>query len=224
MAARTSSTHNSPSAKRTTRKHPLLVTFEGIDGCGKTTQLALACKHLRALGYDVAKLREPGSTAVAEKIRRILLDKRLDMADTTELLLYEAARSDLVATHIAPLLKAGKIVLCDRFYDSTTAYQGYGRKLDINIVRRLHKIAVGDCIPDLTFVFDLPLKTAFARRGKSTDRLESQSRAFFQRVRKGFLEIARTESRRVKVIDASRGINSVFADVTRILQRRLGRS
>lgn len=208
-----------------TRTSPrgLLVTFEGIDGCGKSTQWKLARRFLKSQGYQVTALREPGSTPTAEKIRRVLLDKRLSMSDLTELLLYEAARSDLTAGKIEPLLRAGAIVLCDRFYDSTTAYQGYGRKLDLLTVRSLHKIAVGALKPNLTFVFDLDLKTAFARRGRRLDRLEAQPRAFHRRVRHGFLEIARLEPRRVKVIDAGRSPEQVFEDVQGHLLKALRR-
>jgi len=207
------------------RKKPrgLLITFEGIDGCGKSTQLALTRQYLTKLGHAVHSLREPGSTEIAERIRSILLDARLDMADTTELLLYEAARAELTAREIAPLLEKNRLVLCDRYYDSTTAYQGFGRRLDIRMVRNLHRVAVGDIKPDLTLVFDLNPKAAAARLSDSPDRLEAQSLAFHKRVRRGFLEIARKEGRRVKVIDATRPIQIVFEDVKRHLSRKLSR-
>jgi len=201
----------------------LFITFEGIDGCGKSTQLNLTARYLSSEGYSVLKLREPGSTVVSERIRRILLDKRLDMSDTTELLLYEAARAELVANEIGPALRRGAIVLCDRFYDSTTAYQGFGRGLDINTVKRLHRIAVGDVQPNMTLVFDIDLKTGLTRVGRRPDRLESQSKQFFSRVRRGFLEIARTEPRRVKVINARRSIEEIFSDVKKHVSRRLYR-
>ena len=199
----------------------VFVTFEGIDGSGKTTQLMLARQYLADAGHKVHSLREPGSTVVAERIRAILLDKKLTIADTTELLLYEAARAELTAREIVPLLKKGRLVLCDRFYDSTTAYQGYGRNLDVRMVRALHRIAVGTVRPDLTLLFDLDPKAAAARLGSTRDRLESQSAAFHKRVRRGFLEIARKESRRVKVIDAARPVQAVFEDVKRHLTKRL---
>ncbi len=202
-------------------KRGLFITFEGIDGCGKTTQAMLTYKFLIARGEQVKLLREPGSTEVAERIRGILLDKTLDVGDITELLLYEAARAEITAREIAPQLAKGHIVLCDRFYDSTTAYQGYGRKLNVAMVRSLHRVAVGDLVPDLTLVFDLDLRTAYSRRTGTPDRLESQPRAFFERVRKGFLEIARKERRRVKVIDAAQPIETVFDDVRKYLERKL---
>jgi dTMP kinase len=192
------------------RSHGAFITFEGIDGCGKSTQVARTAALLREVGYAVVTLREPGSTRVAEQIRRILLHTRETLSDATELLLYEAARADITAHEIRPHLLAGKIVLCDRFYDSTTAYQGYGRKLDLRLVKQLHRLAVGETRPDLTLVMDVDLKVAFARRGRRLDRLESQSRAFFNRVRKGYKEIARTEPRRVKLVDASGTVDETF--------------
>lgn len=181
----------------------------------------MAFRFLSAKGMKVKLLREPGSTKISEQIREILLNRKNSMADITELLLYEAARSEIVSREIAPLLASGHVVLCDRFYDSTTAYQGYGRKLDIKMVRALHKVATGGIAPDLTLLFDLDLKTAFSRRTKQLDRLESQSKAFFNRVRRGFLEIARRERRRVKVVDAARSVEVIFADVSRILTKKL---
>lgn len=207
----------------TAKEKALFVTFEGIDGCGKSTQAFMTYQFLLSRGYKVKLLREPGSTTVAERIRDILLNKRFKMSDLTELFLYEAARSEITSREIAPALAKGTIVLCDRFYDSTTAYQGFGRKLDIRMVKSMHKVAVRGITPDLTFVFDLDLKTAFGRLGKSKDRLESQSKAFFQRVRMGFLEIARKERRRVKVIDAARPIDDVFNNVKKYLLRKLDR-
>ncbi|MDX9859153.1 MAG: dTMP kinase [candidate division Zixibacteria bacterium] len=199
-----------------------LITFEGIDGSGKSTQLTRSASHLKKRGFDIAVLREPGSTKVSEKIRRILLDPTLEISDLTELLLYEAARAEIVDKQIRPLMERGTIVLCDRFYDSTTAYQGYGRKLDLDMVKRLHTVAVGSLHPDLTFVFDLPLTVALTRRGKNPDRLESQSLAFFRRVARGFREIARTEPQRVKLIDARGTVDHTFRSVVRVLDRLLG--
>lgn len=202
-------------------KRGKLITFEGIDGSGKSTHLERSRRLLTRLGYRVRVLREPGSTDVAERIRRILLDKRSQMSSVTELLLYEAARADVTHKHIEPLLKSGNIVLCDRFYDSTTAYQGYGRKLEIKMVRQLHAVAVGKLTPDLTLLFDLDLATAMGRLGRNPDRLESESRSFFRRVRAGYLEIARRERKRVKVVDSSGSVDDVFAQVEKYLLKEL---
>ncbi len=204
------------------KHHPYFITFEGIDGCGKTTQAILTYEYLSSCGYKVKLLREPGSTKVAEKIRDVLLDKKNSINDTTELLLYEAARAEITGSEIAPLLAKGYIVLCDRFYDSTTAYQGYGRKLDIKMVRSLHKIATNNISPNLTLLFDVDLSVASLRGKKNKDRLELQSKQFFNRVRRGFLEIARKERRRVKVIDSSASIEDAFANVKKIINKKLG--
>ena len=202
-------------------KSGLFVTFEGIDGCGKTTQLNMSYRYLRSLGYDVVRLREPGSTPTAEKIRRLLLDRNSQLADVTELLLYEAARAEITRTEIRPNLRAGRIVLCDRFYDSTTAYQGYGRGIDLQSVKRLHTLAVGECRPDLTLVFDITLPVAAGRLGKDRDRLESQPSAFHRRVRDGFLKIAVSEPGRVKVVDGTQSAEQVFVEVRKHLDRKL---
>jgi len=204
-------------------KTGLFVTFEGIDGCGKTTQLNMSYRYLRSLGYDVVRLREPGSTPVAERIRRLLLDRNSQFADVTELLLYEAARAEITRTEILPHLRAGRVVLCDRFYDSTTAYQGYGRGIDLQSVKRLHKVAVGDCRPDLTLVFDVTLSVAAGRLGRERDRLECQPLAFHRRVRDGFLKIALSEPGRVKVVDSAQSAEQVFVEVRKHLDRKLRR-
>lgn len=201
----------------------LLITFEGIDGCGKSTQANMAYRFLLGCGLSTKLLREPGSTRVAERIRRILLDKRNDMEPITETLLYEAARSEITSKEIIPTLKEGTIVLCDRFYDSTTAYQGFGRQLDISMVRRLHRVAVGNLRPHLTFLFDVDLKTARQRLEGQNDRMEMQSKMFFDRVRKGFLELARRERRRIRIIDGSRSVEEVFVEVQKHLTRKLRR-
>ena len=199
----------------------LFITFEGIDGCGKSTQLEHSRQYLRALGHKVVALREPGSTPAAEKIRSLLLDRRSRLTDISELLLYEAARAEITQLEICPHLEAGRIVLCDRFYDSTTAYQGYGRGLDLAMVRGLHRVAVGECVPDLTLVFDVSLRVAATRIKGNRDRLESLPQAFHQRVRRGFLEIAAAEPRRVKVVDTTGTKDEVFAAVRRHLDRKL---
>lgn len=197
------------------------MTFEGIDGCGKSTQLEMTAEYLTQLGHPLKKLREPGSTELSEKIRAILLDNNSDMTDVTELFLYEAARAEITAKEIAPLLDKGISVLCDRFYDSTTAYQGYGRGLDIRMVKMLHRLAVGEIQPDLTFLINVDLKTASRRVGLSKDRLESLPASFHRRVRNGFLEIARKEKRRVKIIDGQPSAATVFASVKKYLDKKL---
>jgi dTMP kinase len=203
------------------RKNGFFITFEGIDGSGKTTQLLMTEKYLRQRGLDVLVLREPGSTSLAEKIRKILLDKNNSIPLESELLLYLAARADLVQKVIAPALKNGKIVLCDRFYDSTTAYQGYGRKLNIALIKKLNHLTVGATIPDITFIIDVDFETSLQRRKKESDRLESESKKFFESVRRGFLAIAREEKKRVCIIDGRITADATFAEVIGCLKRKL---
>lgn len=192
----------------------LFITVEGVDGCGKTTQAARIAAALEAAGHDVLRLREPGGVAISEQIRGILLDPAHgEMGDACELLLYEAARAQLVHEVIAPALAAGKTVVCDRFYDSTTAYQAYANGFDLESVKRANALAVGECRPDVTLVFDVDVDVAAARRhGRdAADRLELKGLEYQRRVARGFRAIAAEEPQRVRVVDASRGIDEVFA-------------
>jgi len=197
------------------------ITFEGIDGCGKSTQLNLTAKYLADHGRSPLILREPGSTPVSERIRDLLLDRRLSINPTTELMLYLAARAELVREVIAPAIAAGKIVLCDRFYDSTTAYQGYGRGLNIDLLERLHGLIVEKQRPHLTFLIDVDYETSLARRKPVNDRLESESREFFDRVRNGFMEIAAREKDRIVVLDGRLPVADIFSEVKNWLGRKL---
>jgi dTMP kinase len=197
----------------------VFITFEGGEGSGKSTQVKALARRLEAAGMPVRVLREPGGTAVGEAIRAILLDpEHTGLDDTAEILLYEAARAQLVADVIEPALEAGEIVLCDRFYDSTTAYQGFARELPIDVVRRLNAIATGGLAPDRTLVLDVDPALGIARATKQgADRLEAESLAFHHRVRAGFLAIAAEEPRRVRVIDASGDVGSVAREVAAAL-------
>jgi dTMP kinase len=199
----------------------VLITFEGIDGSGKTTQLQITEQYLRQLGYDILVLREPGSTPISEEIRKILLHTKGKIDPASELLLYLAARTELVKTIITPALEKGRIVLCDRYYDSTTAYQGYGRGLDIKLINQLNRFAVGKAIPFVTFLVDIDYKTSLTRRKKVMDRLESEPMAFFNRVRHGFLEIARKNKGRVIVLDGRQAANKIFYEVVNCLKKKL---
>ena len=194
----------------------LFITVEGIDGCGKSTQATLIAHALEAAGHDVLRLREPGGAAISEKIRAILLDPANgEMGDVCELLLYEAARAQLVHQVIMPALAAGKMVVCDRFYDSTTAYQAFADGLDRDVVFQANELAVDGCRPNLTFVFDLPVEMALRRRSGrgAEDRLELKGLEFQQRVAAGFRAVAADEPDRVKLIDAGRSIAEVFSSV-----------
>lgn len=192
------------------------ITVEGIDGVGKSTQAALIEAVLDSAGYDVLRLREPGGVKISEQIRAILLDPaNAEMGDACELLLYEAARAQLVHQVIRPALAAGKTVVCDRFYDSTTAYQAFADGLDRNMVSQANELAVDGCRPDLTLVFDLPVEDALRRRSDraAEDRLELKGLEFQARVAAGFRAVAADEPDRVKLVDAGGSIAEVFSSV-----------
>lgn len=194
-------------------KQGLFITFEGADGCGKTTQMNLLKDYLIKNGYDVVLTREPGAKGLGEKIREILLNYDGDVADRCESFLFLADRAQNIETIVNPALEQGKIVLCDRHTDSTVAYQGYGRGLDIDEINMLNNIATNWKKPDLTFVFDVDIETSMKRVGSEKDRMESAGKEFFNRVRKGYLELAQKEPQRIKVIDSTHSIEEVFKDV-----------
>ena len=191
------------------------ITFEGTEGGGKSTQINLLAARLRERGMTVRTLREPGSTPIGEEIRHTLQHSAQNQAMTAEAewLLMNASRAQLVREVIRPALHAGEIVLCDRFYDSTVAYQGYGRGLDLETVRRVIAFAVGDTRPDLTIVLHVPIDVSEARRkareSKQRDRMEELDRKFFERVEAGFKAIAAAEPKRVRVLDATESIERV---------------
>ena len=196
-------------------KKGIFITFEGIDASGKTTQVKRAVQYLRRKGFDVLFLREPGGEPVSEKIRKILLKSKSSITPITELLLYLASRSQLTEMKIIPALKEKTVVVCDRFSDSTLAYQGYGRGLDKNWIKNFNKKATLGVKPDLTLLIDVPLKvyTKRAKLKKNKDRLEKENLIFYKRIRKGYFEIARQDKKRVKVIDGSGSIKETWEKV-----------
>ena len=191
----------------------ILLTLEGADGMGKTTQAALLASDLVAAGADVVRLREPGGTELSERIRSVLLDPaNAGMADECELLLYEAASAQLVRERIEPALASGMVVLCDRFYDSTFAYQACGRGIDERLVREAN--AIGSCgiVPDRTVVLDMdPARSLSRATAQGADRLEAEGLGFQARVREGFLRLAAEEPERVRVVDADGSVEEVHA-------------
>lgn len=190
----------------------LFITFEGIEGSGKSTQAERLKERLAGLGCKVDITREPGGTPIAESIREILLNpSNFGMAPTTELLLYQAARAQHVIERIRPALNRGVTVICDRFFDSTTAYQGGGRGLPLQELEALHAIATGDLAPDITFMLDLPPVEGLSRAGKdhASDRIERETVDFHTRVRNAFLDIAAAHPDRVRVIDATLPIDEI---------------
>lgn len=196
----------------------LFITFEGADGCGKTTQLMLLAKYLKQHNYEVIVTREPGAKGLGEKLRDILLNYDGEVSSKAELFLFLADRAQHMDVIIKPAVAAGKIVLCDRHTDSTVAYQGYGRGLDVERIKLLNDIATGGRKPDITFVFDIDVETSMQRVGAEKDRMESEGQEFFNKVRNGYLAIAKQEPERVKVIDATKTIEDIRKDVLNILR------
>jgi dTMP kinase len=201
------------------------ITLEGGEGAGKSTQIARLESWLESRGHSVVTTREPGGSPGAEMVRKLLVEGPADRWDgTTEALLHFAARRDHLRATVWPALKSGAWVVSDRFADSTRAYQGYGHGLDLALLDRLYDAAVGDFRPDLTLILDLPvetgLKRAAARRGTET-RYENLPRDFHDRVRAGFLEIAKREPKRCVVIDASKDINTIAGAIAAVVAERL---
>ncbi len=205
------------------------ITFEGTEGCGKSTQIKLLAERLRLLGHRVRLLREPGGTPIGEEIRHTLKHSQNNHAMTpeAELLLMNASRAQLVREVIRPALAAGEVVLSDRFYDSTTAYQGYGRELDLEKVKAVIDFAVGDTRPDVTLFMHVPAEVSAERiRSRQTtlplelqrDRFEEADRKFFERVAHGFGVIAAAEPERVKFVNGAQPIEIVCAEIWRMVQ------
>lgn len=200
------------------------ITIEGIEGAGKTSCLDVLEHEIATRGHALVRTREPGGTALGEALRQLLLGHRHDgMADDTELLLMFAARSEHLHAVIEPALAAGSWVLCDRFTDATYAYQGFGRGLDLTRIEVLERWVQGERRPDLTLLLDLPVATGLARAGQRSapDRFERQATAFFDRVREGYLTLARREPARFAVIDAAQPIEGVAADASKAIGRLL---
>ena len=200
----------------------LFITFEGADGCGKTTQLMLLAKYLKAQGREVVVTREPGARGLGEKIREILLNYDGEVSSRAEAFMFLADRAQHIDVIVNPAIKSGKIVLCDRHTDSSVAYQGYGRRLDIDEIKRLNSIATNGKKPDMTLIFDIDVETSMARVGDTKDRMESAGIEFFNRVRHGYLEIAKQEPNRVKVLDASKSIEEIHKNVIALYEKLNG--
>jgi len=178
-----------------------LITFEGSEGCGKSTQSQMLLRFLKRKGYKVEFLREPGSTKVSEKIRDILLDANNDsMSPVAEMLLYMACRAQIVDEKIKPALKAGKIVICDRYLDSTLAYQGFGLGMDIKLIEEIGKFATGGINPGLTILLDIPVKKGLSYRILNQDRIEQRSFNYHNRVRRGYFKLAALYPQRIKIV------------------------
>ncbi|MGM0414582.1 MAG: dTMP kinase [Bacillota bacterium] len=204
----------------------LFITLEGLEGSGKTTQQKYIVNELRDRGLDVLLTREPGATRLGKKIRQLLLDPDWsEMTPRAEILLFAADRAQHVEEVVRPALNEGKIVISDRYFDSNLAYQGYGRGLDIEIVRKINLWAVDYLKPDLTFFLDLPVEIGLARARAQTvdklgDRLEREELNFYKQIRAGYLKLAQ-ESERFRVIDATRSIENVKLDILQIIEEMI---
>jgi dTMP kinase len=200
------------------------ITFEGSEGCGKSTQSKLLYGYLKRKGLDVVYLREPGGNKISEKIRKILLDSRNDsITRTAETLLYMAARAQVVDEVIAPALKKGKIVICDRFMDSTIAYQGYGLGIDIKLIKCVGEFATSGVKPDLTILMKLPLEDGLRHRRHSQDRIEMRSLNYHQRVLDGYLKLAKSEPKRIKIVKVEEDKNKTQTAIRKLVDNFLSK-
>ena len=202
----------------------MFISFEGIEGTGKTTQARLLADHLKEKGYRVIQTMEPGGTRISLKIRELLLSiESREMDHVAELLLYNAARVQHIKEIISPALERGDIVITDRFSDSTVAYQGFARGIDLQLIDSLDMLATKRLRPDLTILFDIDVRTGLARNKKlgKNDRLELEDISFHEKVREGFLQIAAREPRRIKVVDCSESLDRVHQKVVEIISEFL---
>lgn len=196
----------------------MFITFEGIDGAGKTTQINLLKTYLENKNKEVLSIREPGGLSFSEKIREILLDTKTEINSTTELFLFEAARSELTEKIILPALNENKIVICDRFYDSTSAYQGFGRDINLDDINYLNTVATQKLVPDLTFYLDIPISQSLNRNiNKVKDRMESNTLNFITNVKKGFDKLSELYPDRIKRIKADDSIDQVHQNIIKYI-------
>ncbi|MGD8455435.1 MAG: dTMP kinase [Anaerolineales bacterium] len=203
----------------------MFITLEGPDGSGKTTQVPLLAEAIREAGYDLVVTREPGGTEIGDQVRQVIMDlKNKRMEPTTEILLFQASRAQLVRELIVPSLEAGKVVLCDRYADSTLAYQGYGHETDLEQLSRIVEFATGGLKPDLTLYLDIDAEEGLKRRSGPEDewnRLDDYELAFHQRVREGYHKMIAAEPERWVVIDGGRTVEKVQEDLRRVALERL---
>ena len=203
----------------------MFITFEGLDSSGKTTQARLLVDHLRVRAHaPVRFIREPGGTVISERLREILLDKKyLELSEASELFLFSASRAQLVRQVIHPALLQGEIVVCDRYYDSTTAYQGYGRGLDLATIRGINTLAAAGVVPDLTVLVNITIEEIEKRKHASKtefDRMESAGREFFARVHNGYLSMAAEEPKRFVVVDGMRSVDDIAQEIADVVDNR----
>ncbi len=202
----------------------VFITFEGVEGSGKTTQAQLLSDHLKKKGLKVIFTREPGGTEIGERVRAILLDPKAENMDSfTELFLYLASRAQLVREIVLPALKSGKVVVSDRFADSSIAYQGYARGLGPSLVSRLNKTATHNVKPDITIFIDVPVSVGSQRKQGSPDRLEQERQQFHERVRDGYIRLAQRARGRIKVLNGVRSADEIQCEVRSLVEGYLER-
>ena len=192
----------------------MLITFEGVEGSGKTTQIDLLCDYLRDRGFEVLKTREPGGTAMGEALRAVTLQKGLRITPLAEVLLFMAVRAQHVEDVIMPALQQGKVVLCDRFVDATYAYQGYGRGFDLGIIETLNRLVTKGVRPNLTIVLNIPVNVGFRRKkmmASSKDRFEEEERAFHKRIQQAYLKLAEEDDKRFFIVDGRGSVDEIAA-------------
>lgn len=201
----------------------MFITFEGLDASGKSTQAELTRARFLEYGKKVVYIREPGGTHLGEKIREILLDVQNSIDPVAEVFLFSAARAQLVREVIRPALARHEIVICDRYVDSTTTYQGYGRKIPMESIHAVNRLAIAEVLPDLTFFIDIPIDEIERRQktaGKITDRMERSGRDFFERTRQGYIELSES-CNRLKVIPGERSPDTIFSEIWSIIEKEL---
>lgn len=209
----------------------LFITFEGIEGCGKTTQISLLKEYLEQKGYSVVATREPGGTQIGDSMRTILLDSRNTHIDIkTELLLYEASRAQHIKDVVRPALDKGSIVLCDRFTDATLAYQGYAQRINKDLIERLNQFATDNITPDFTILIDCPVEIGIKRAKKrgatvnqkiNEDRFEEKNISFHQNVRLGYLQIAECNSNRIHIVDGREDVSTVQQGIRTVVLKKI---
>ncbi len=202
-------------------KRGYFITFEGADGCGKTTQIGLVQEYFNKKNIETITTREPGGSELGVHLRKILLHYDKPVSNVAETFLYLADRAQHIEYKIKPALQDGKIVLCDRHTDSTLAYQGYGRNQDLEKIKYLNSIATMGILPDLTIVFDIETEIAQKRLNGEKDRLEAEGIEFHKKLRQGYLDIAKKEPKRVKIINANQSIDNVLADTIKVIEEFL---
>ena len=202
-----------------------LITFEGGEGCGKSSQIKLFTKFLEEEKIDFILSREPGGTNIGEDIRNLLLHSKNEIDSKTEFLLFSSGRADHIRNVVKPALEAGKVVVLDRYYDSSFAYQGYAGNLNLDDIKLITDFAIDGCVPDLTILLDISYEYGFARKAKddnlkNLDRIESKGKEYHDKVRRGYLELAKKEPNRIKIVDATKNKEEIFKEIVDLFLKK----